>query len=200
MKPYMYRNLAVISCTLGLLGLVVGCLGVSVSFEPDQPEIMSSLVDETPKVNETDSSQKITPSTTSKAEITIDPTPSKNTTNEPVKNPIPGSLRISNQTDQPIRLAILTQQSKNQKSLKSASPRKDQYNSPAHWDFYPQEGSQQGLILSLPEGNLKLEKGDILVAFAQDGSRNYWGPYIIGQTPLPKWNSQTQEWQLEITP
>jgi hypothetical protein len=62
------------------------------------------------------------------------------------------------------------------------------------------EGGSQGLMLSLPQGNLKLKKGDILVAFAQDGSRLYWGPYIVGETPLPIWNQQKAEWQLILQP
>jgi hypothetical protein len=101
-----------------------------------------------------------------------------------------GALRISNQTDQPVRVALLAT---------SASPSADgkpNYGEPAHWDFAPGEGSRQGLILSLPDGSLKLKKGDILVAFAQDGSRRYWGPYVVGQMPIPIWNSKTSEWQL----
>jgi hypothetical protein len=62
------------------------------------------------------------------------------------------------------------------------------------------EGGSQGLILSLPQGNLKLSKGDILVAFAQDGSRLYWGPYVVGQTPFPTWDSQAAQWQLVLQP
>jgi hypothetical protein len=193
MKSSMYRNLAVITCTLGLLGLVAGCLGVSVSFEPDQPEILSKLTEQQPILDEkTDSpaasNTEISPSTPS---IT-------NKTNKPPK-PIsnnPGSLRISNQTNQPVRIALLTRHSQ----LKSSSSSKIKDHIPAHWDFDPQEGSQRGLILSLPEGNLKLKKGDVLVAFAQDGSRKYWGPYIVGETSSPTWNSQTQEWQLNLTP
>jgi hypothetical protein len=36
------------------------------------------------------------------------------------------------------------------------------------------------------------------VAFAQDGSRRYWGPYVVGETSSPEWNPQTQEWQLVL--
>jgi hypothetical protein len=74
------------------------------------------------------------------------------------------------------------------------------YAEPAHWDFAPGEGSRQGLILSLPNGNLKLKQGDILVAFAQDGSRRYWGPYVVGETAAPIWNSKVSEWQLILQP
>lgn len=97
-----------------------------------------------------------------------------------------GALRMSNQTDQPVRVALLAR-------------RPNTYNEvPAHWDFAPQEGSEEGLILSLPEGNLSLNRGDIIVAFAQDGSGRYWGPYVIGETPTPVWNTQAQEWQLTL--
>jgi hypothetical protein len=74
------------------------------------------------------------------------------------------------------------------------------YNEPAHWDFAPQEGSTRGLILSLPDGNLQVKDQDVLVVFAQDGSRRYWGPYVIGQMLLPVWNSETSEWQLTLQP
>jgi predicted GH43/DUF377 family glycosyl hydrolase len=102
---------------------------------------------------------------------------------------------MSNQTNQPVRLALLARQS----AVKSSSAAKTQSDIPAHWDFAPQEGSEKGMLLSLPNGNLKLEKGDIVVAFAQDGSRRYWGPYVVGETSLPKWDSQKQEWQLILT-
>ena len=93
---------------------------------------------------------------------------------------------MSNQTDQPVRLALLARRSG---SSSSAQPT---YGNPAHWDFAPGEGSGKGLLLSLPDGNLKLKKGDILVAFAQDGSGSYWGPYVVGETALPVWNRQTE--------
>lgn len=101
---------------------------------------------------------------------------------------------MSNKTTQPVRLALLARQS----SLKNGTGDQTKSAIPAHWDFAPEEGSQKGLLLSLPQGNLKLEKGDILVAFAQDGSRRYWGPYVVGETSTPQWNSQTQEWQLVL--
>jgi hypothetical protein len=65
------------------------------------------------------------------------------------------------------------------------------------WDFAPMEGSTDGLILSLESGNLKLQTGDVLMAFALDGSRNYWGPYVVGRTSLPKRQAST-EWSLEL--
>lgn len=101
-----------------------------------------------------------------------------------------GSLRMSNQTTQPVRLALLARRGEVKGGEGTAA------DVPAHWDFAPQEGNEKGLVLSLPNGNLKLEKGDVLVAFAQDGSRRYWGPYIVGETPLPAWNREGKEWQL----
>jgi hypothetical protein len=80
------------------------------------------------------------------------------------------------------------------------SPLKNTANDPVHWDFEPGEGGYQGLILSLPQGDLQLEVGDILVAFAQDGSRRYWGPYVVGETSLPYWNVERSEWQLLLQP
>jgi hypothetical protein len=106
-----------------------------------------------------------------------------------------GTLRMLNQTSQPVRLALLSRKS----SIKTSSRVPTGSDIPAHWDFAPQEGSEKGLLLSLPNGDLKLAKGDILVAFAQDGSRRYWGPYVVGETSLPQWNSQNKEWQLVIS-
>ena len=106
-----------------------------------------------------------------------------------------GALRVRNQTEQPLRVALLTQSATN-----SSATSKPKYGEPVHWDFAPGEGSSQGLILSLPEGNLKLHKGDVIVAFAQDGSRRYWGPYVVGETDAPLLNRKTSEWQLILQP
>lgn len=100
-----------------------------------------------------------------------------------------GTLRVSNPTEHPVRVALLTRQIS-----------KKAYREPTHWDFSPMEGGAQGLMLSLPQGGLKLKKGDILVAFAQDGSRLYWGPYVVGETPAPSWNPEKAEWQLVLPP
>ncbi|MFM7427713.1 MAG: hypothetical protein ACKO7W_22390 [Elainella sp.] len=108
-------------------------------------------------------------------------------------NPNPqGGLRVSNQTRYPIRVALLYQQA-------SASAASDPtFGQPVHWDFAPAEGEAKGLILSLPGGDLRLRQGDVLVAFAQDGSRRYWGPYVVGKTQLPTWSSDQQEWLLPL--
>ena len=106
---------------------------------------------------------------------------------------IAGSLRVSNQSDRPLRVALLV-------SAPKSATSKPKYGEPVHWDFAPGEGGSQGLIVSLPEGNLKLKKGDILVAFAQDGSRRYWGPFVVGETDTPVLNPKTSEWQLILQP
>jgi hypothetical protein len=98
-----------------------------------------------------------------------------------------GFLRVSNQTQHPIRVVILDQ------TQAGTSPSKQP--SPAHWDFAPAEGQVQGLMLSLPSGNVTLHPGDIIMAYAQDGASLDWGPYIIGQTQQPVWNSRVKEWQ-----
>lgn len=100
-----------------------------------------------------------------------------------------GTLRISNRTEQPVRVALLTKEQTDKS-----------YGKPAHWDFAPGEGSGKGLMLSLPEGQLKVKQGDILVVFAQDGSRRYWGPYVTGETASPAWNPKAGEWQLVVQP
>lgn len=99
-----------------------------------------------------------------------------------------GAFRVSNCTDRPVRLALLAKSSNRS------------YRKSAHWDFAPREGSGRGLILSLPEEKLMIKPGDILVVFAQDGSRLYWGPYVVGETNSPMWNRETNEWQLVLQP
>jgi hypothetical protein len=102
-----------------------------------------------------------------------------------------GGLRISNPTEYPVRVALLS---------KSSTSPKPNYEIPAHWDFAPQEGGDRGLIVSLPDRGVKLKQGDVLVAFAQDGSRRYWGPYVVGATAIPLWNPEAAEWQLTLEP
>jgi hypothetical protein len=108
---------------------------------------------------------------------------------------IAGNLRISNQSVHPIRVALRARPLKESGS-KDATEKT--FAAPAHWDFEPGEGSTGGLMVSLPDRAIKLKKGDVLVAFAQDGSQRYWGPYIVGETDQPNWNSQTNEWELTL--
>lgn len=105
-----------------------------------------------------------------------------------------GALRVSNQTDYPLRVALLPQRST------SAATTDDNpyYGEPVHWDFAPQEGSARGLLLALPNRDLKLNEGDVLVVFAQDGSRRYWGLYVVGKTTAPIWSQGSDEWQLIV--
>lgn len=110
-----------------------------------------------------------------------------------------GKLRVSNPTDYPVRIALLTKFAALRKNpaVPNASGR---YDLPAHWDFDPQEGSTKGLIVSLLDRSIQIKPGDILVAFALDGSRRYWGPYVAGDTESPTWNGKTAEWELTLTP
>ncbi|MBD0389322.1 MAG: hypothetical protein ICV54_23185 [Nostoc sp. C3-bin3] len=211
MKSSLYRNLGVTASCLGLLVALVAYFGVSVSLESTNPDTSSQLPTETTQ-SETTSSTPVSPEKGISASLSTPTTPPTNQVEYSIKeNTYPvlakrdksasivkeqGTLRMSNQTNQPVRLALLARQS----VAKGSGTKQANYDVPAHWDFAPQEGSDKGLILSLPKNNLKLEKGDILIAFAQDGSRRYWGPYVVGETQLPKWNYQNREWQLVLSP
>lgn len=112
-----------------------------------------------------------------------------------------GRLRVSNQTNHPIRVALLYSVDSNSAEAAAPLDTESDFKEPVHWDFAPLEGSENGLLLSLPSGqNVRLQSGDVLVAFAQDGSQRYWGPYVIGKTQVPKWNSGTTEWELVLQP
>lgn len=167
---------------LGIAVLGLRLIQVTVWIESEAPDI-SSIPEisppEAPKIEKS----KVSPSL---------PTPET----KPKKSPDPddvearqGALRVSNSSANPIRVVLLARQSSNQA-----------YAEPAHWDFSPLEGGTQGLLLSLPQGNLKLKNKDILVAFAQDGSRQYWGPFVVGETSIPVWNPEKAEWLLILQP
>ena len=196
MKNFLdrYRNFIISLSALGFMGIMTGCLDMRISFQSTNPETTPSMMTNSSK-NGDEINLDSTPSDS------VESSPQKNQStvvayqvNSDSKNKAAGLLRISNKTTQPVRLALLARQS----SLKSATANKSKSDIPAHWDFAPEEGSESGLVLSLPQANLRLEKGDILVAFAQDGSRRYWGPYVVGETSSPQWNPQTQEWQLVL--
>lgn len=104
-------------------------------------------------------------------------------------NPQPNGLRISNQTAFPVRVVLL-----------AARDRTHPHKGAVHWDFAPMEGSIKGLLLTLPEGKLTLQSGDIVLAFTLDGSKRYWGPYVIGENGELQRDRQTQEWQLILRP
>jgi ribosomal protein S30 len=121
----------------------------------------------------------------------------------PPQPPLVNGLRVRNISPYPVRVVLMSQQSASQQPASqqavqnnsSSSP----YRAPVHWDFAPDEGSKAGLLLSLPEGNFTLKKGDVLMAFALDGSRHYWGPYIVGKTGGLS-RSKASEWQLVLKP
>ncbi len=174
---------------LGFAGFGWGLFPFTVSIEPQSADTASLPVMQPPSPPPVETVKKLVP-VLPKVTPAL-PTPAA----APAKNPETvavgarqGNLRVSNSTEHPVRVALL-----------SRHPEKT-YTEPAHWDFSPMEGGSQGLMLSLPQGGLKLKKGDILVAFAQDGSRLYWGPYVVGETPAPIWNSQQAEWQLILAP
>lgn len=111
-----------------------------------------------------------------------------------------GRLRMSNQTDHPIRVALLSVAPPST-GVPEVPSSATSYREPVHWDFAPQEGSNKGLILSLPSGQqVQLQEGDVVVAFAQDGSQRYWGPFVVGKTASPAWNDETSEWLLTLQP
>lgn len=103
-----------------------------------------------------------------------------------------GKLRIRNRSDHPLRVALLSRQKAANKEASSG------FATPAHWDFAPGEGSAEGLLVSLPDREIKLKKGDVVVAFAQDGSQRYWGPFVVGETDRPVWNAEAAEWELVL--
>jgi len=195
MRLTVYRNAAIIACALGLMGFMMGCWEISVSFESLDSETPSEALPQTSEQNVNSVTPVLEPTQTNKIGLngTHILTDRQYST---AASQNQGTLRMSNQTNQPVRLALLARQPQAQNSGNPVA----NSHVPAHWDFDPQEGSQQGLILSLPNGNLKLETGDVIVAFAQDGSRRYWGPYIVGETSMPEWNNQNREWLLVLSP
>jgi hypothetical protein len=184
-----------------VLGLVA-LLASRVEFTVVEPGIPpdSSLESELPPVVEQPAVRS--PQASSSPTISPSPLPTTPTPTTPTDATPPpaagaslqqGKLRVSNPTTHPVRVALLPQQP-------GETDQPGTYQEPVHWDFAPGEGSQKGLILSLPDGVLALQTGDVVVVFAQDGSRQYWGPYVLGQTDAPIWNAETGEWQLTLQP
>ena len=129
------------------------------------------------------------------------------TANTEPERPSPsGKLRVSNRSEHPIRLALRLKVEKLQNSKYSDKYGNRYgtklahlpYEAPAHWDFFAGEGSDRGLLVGLPNRSLNLTRGDIVVAFAQDGSQRYWGPFVVGEVSGPTWNETTQEWKLVL--
>lgn len=181
----------VVTLILGLAGLGLGLFQVTIWLEPNTPESPSIPTTELPRSPEPPAASDPLPTLSTDSSPTspfseVSPTESPDLAAVAARQ---GSLRVSNPTEHPVRVALLP------RGEDSSTTRE-----PVHWDFAPKEGSTQGLILSLPEENLQLSQGDILVAFAQDGSRQYWGPYVVGETPAPIWDGQEAEWQLTLRP
>ncbi|MFB2975509.1 hypothetical protein [Microseira sp. BLCC-F43] len=196
MKIHLQVYAAVIIATAFLLAIwqVLGEWQFSITVEPPEAELPP--VPTSPEVLPVTKSTSNSASNSTPAPTLVQPLAATNRAKARSKAPATaaGTLRVSNQSTHPVRLALLPVQS-NAKSGKQPA-----YGAPAHWDFAPGEGGSRGLVLALPDGNLKLNRGDVLVAFAQDGSSRYWGPYVVGETGVPLWNSQRSEWQLILQP
>lgn len=201
-KPSVFYPVVIFASVLGVVGfLLLAWLQFTVRIEPVGSDVAllpekKTLLPQSPSsdVAVSSSAEQIAqakPLPSVKQETPAESSPQSSD----AKAAISGALRVRNQTEQPLRVALLTQSATN-----SSATSKPKYGEPVHWDFAPGEGSSQGLILSLPEGNLKLHKGDVIVAFAQDGSRRYWGPYVVGETDAPLLNRKTSEWQLILQP
>ncbi len=102
-----------------------------------------------------------------------------------------GSLRVGNRTERSVRIVLFSRVT-SQNVWKAIEP--------LNWDFSPNEGGKEGLLLSLPDYKIAIGKGDVIVAFATDGSRTYWGPNIVGETDAPFWDSQNKEWSMVLQP
>lgn len=208
-KSSIFSPAVIFACVLGVLGfLLLVWLQFNVTIEPigsdaallpqtAQPQVSPSsdtALSSSSVLEEKDSSPNtaISAPTSTTQQPSLDKQNLAQSAQSSDVAAIAGALRVSNQSDHPLRVALL--------SAPTSTASKPKYGEPVHWDFAPGEGGSQGLIVSLPEGNLKLKKGDILVAFAQDGSRRYWGPFVVGETDTPVLNRKTSEWQLILQP
>ena len=189
MKLKIYQILIGVAIVL-FTGMFLGRFEITISNgsnrSSDLPSAATALPP-TPPVPRVDTASV---DTASKPKPELPPEPVEESNSSiPVNGKAIGSLRVSNRSDRPVRVALLSKR----QAEKS-------YGKPAHWDFAPGEGGGKGLMLSLPEGKLQIKPGDILVIFAQDGSRRYWGPYVAGETASPAWNATAGEWQLILQP
>ena len=192
MKLKIYQIVIGVSIVL-ITGMFLGRFEITISNGSNGPSDLPSPATALPPT------PPVSPVATASADTANEPKPDSIPTppesEEELLSSIPantkatGSLRVSNRSEHPVRVALLSKR----QAEKS-------YGKPAHWDFAPGEGGGKGLMLSLPEGKLQVKRGDILVVFAQDGSRRYWGPFVAGETASPAWNSTAGEWQLILQP
>ncbi|MEG3975593.1 hypothetical protein QT970_13365 [Microcoleus sp. herbarium8] len=192
MKLKIYQIFIGLSIVL-MIGMFLGRFEITISNGANQPNDLPNAATALPPI------PPVSPVTTASADTANEPKPDSiaapQESEEELLASIPASikaagiLRVSNRSEHPVRVALLSK-GKAEKS----------YGKPAHWDFAPGEGGDKGLMLSLPDGKLQVKRGDIVVVFAQDGSRRYWGPYVAGETASPAWNSTAEEWQLILQP
>lgn len=201
-SPISYPAVIIASVfgVLGLVGVLLLWFQVSITVEPMGSDTAilpgKAAIDSPTRTDVANSNTTATPTSTPSSQSVGRSTVAQTNPQPPAAiAPVPGALRVSNQSEQPLRVALLTKQPGT-----NSTANQDKYSEPIHWDFAPGEGSNQGLILSLPQGSLKLKKGDVIVAFAEDGSRRYWGPYVVGETPAPVLDPKTSEWHLVLTP
>ena len=192
MKLKIYQLVIGVSIVL-ITGMFLGRFEITISNGSNLPSDLPSSATALPPTPPV--SPVATASADTANELNPDSIPTPPESEEELLSSIPantkatGSLRVSNRSEHPVRVALLSKR----QAEKS-------YGKPAHWDFAPGEGGGKGLMLSLPEGKLQIQRGDILVVFAQDGSRRYWGPYVAGETASPAWNRTAREWQLILQP
>ncbi len=178
MKIMTKRGVYPAAIGIALLGLTVWFLSqfqIDIQFEGTPPAVDPSSIEAEPSISPVPSPTPLaSPASPAPVASPASPVPAASPAAVPAAPASPqpatvqaGPLRVSNQTDHPVRVALLSRGSKNSGA---DSPRE-----PVHWDFAPQEGSTKGLLLALPEGeaDLRVQTGDVLVAFAQDESRRY---------------------------
>ena len=192
MKLKIYQMIAGVAIVL-ITGMFLGRFEITISNGANRPSDLPSaatVLPPTPPLSRVATASTDTANQPKPDSIPIPPEPLEEANSSiPLNAKAIGSLRVSNRSEHPVRVALLSKRQA-QKS----------YGKPAHWDFAPGEGGGKGLMLSLPEGKLQVKQGDILVVFAQDGSRRYWGPYVAGETASPTWNRTAGEWQLILQP
>ena len=191
MKLKIYQMITGVAIVL-ITGMFLGRFEITISNGANGLRDLPSAATALPPIPPVSRVTKASKDTANEAKPDSIPTPEpieESNSSIPANAKSVGSLRVSNRSDRPVRVALL-----------SKPQAEKSYGKPAHWDFAPGEGGSKGLMLSLPEGQLQVRQGDILVVFAQDGSRRYWGPYVAGETASPAWKSTVREWQLILQP